>query len=104
MKEHSIASIFNDLSGWAIILILVLILLIFVATFNTITNRNKSSNQEGFIQQDVFTLKEGPEIYDDFYAGLYDQLVFNKAKDSYEIGEIINATKPTSESIVMFRP
>ena len=101
MKEQSIASIFNDLSGWAIILILVLILLIFVATFNTITNRNKSSNQEGFIQQDVFTLKEGPEIYDDFYAGLYDQLVFNQAKDSYEIGEIINATKPTSESIVL---
>ena len=101
MKEQSIASIFNDLSGWAIILILVLILLIVVATFNTITNRNKSSNQEGFIQQDVFTLKEGPEIYDDFYAGLYDQLVFNQAKDSYEIGEIINATKPTSESIVL---
>ena len=101
MKEQSIASIFNDLSGWAIILILVLILLIVVATFNTITNRNKSSNQEGFIQQDVFTLKEGPDIYDDFYAGLYDQLVFNQAKDSYEIGEIINATKPTSESIVL---
>jgi SAM-dependent methyltransferase len=101
MKEQSIASIFNDLSGWAIILILVLILLIVVATFNTITNRNKSSNQEGFIQQDVFTLKEGPDIYDDFYADLYDQLVFNQAKDSYEIGEIINATKPTSESIVL---
>ena len=101
MKEHSIASIFNDLSGWAIILILVLILLIVVATFNTITNRNKSFNQEGFIQQDVFTLKEGPEIYDDFYASIYDQLVFNQAKDNYEIGEIINATKPTSESIVL---
>ena len=101
MKEQSIASIFNDLSGWAIILILVLILLIVVATFNTITNRNKSSNQEGFIQQDVFTLKEGPEIYDDFYAGLYDQLVFNQAKDNYEIGEIVNATTPTSESIVL---
>ena len=101
MKENSIASIFNDLSGWAIILILVLILLIVVATFNTIMNRNKSSTQEGFIQQDVFTLKEGPDIYDDFYAGLYDQLVFNQAKDNYEIGEIINATKPTSESIVL---
>ena len=101
MKEHSIASIFNDLSGWAIILILVLILLIVVAIFNTITNRNNSSSKEGFIQQDVFTLKEGPDIYDDFYAGLYDQLVFNQAKDSYEIGEIINATKPTSESIVL---
>jgi len=101
MKEQSIASIFNDLSGWAIILILVLILLIGVATFNTIMNRNKSSNKEGFIQEDVFTLKEGPDIYDDFYASLYDQLVFNQAKDNYEIGEIINATKPTSESIVL---
>ena len=67
MKEHSITSIFNDLSGWAIILILVLVLLVVVATFNTIMNRNKSSsNKEGFIQKDVFTLKEGPEIYDDF--------------------------------------
>jgi SAM-dependent methyltransferase len=46
-------------------------------------------------------LKEGPDIYDDFYAGLYDQLVFNQAKDSYEIGEIVNATTPTSESIVL---
>ena len=102
MKEHSITSIFNDLSGWAIILILVLVLLVVVATFNTIMNRNKSSsNKEGFIQKDVFTLKEGPEIYDDFYVGLYDQLVFNQAKDNYEIGEIINATKPTSESIVL---
>ena len=101
MKENSIASIFNDLSGWAIILILVLILLVVVATFNTIMNRNKSSNKEGFIQEDVFTLKEGPDIYDDFYAGLYDQLVFNQVKNNYEIGEIINATKPTSESIVL---
>lgn len=102
MKELSIASIFNDLSGWAIMLILVLILLFVVTAFNTITNKNKSSsNQEGFIQKDVFTLKEGPDIYDDFYAGLYDQLVFNQAKDNYEIGEIINATKPTSESIVL---
>jgi SAM-dependent methyltransferase len=102
MKENSIASIFNDLSGWAIILILVLILLIVVATFNTIMNRNKSSNnKEGFEQKDVLTLKEGLDIYDDFYAGIYDQLVFNQAKDNYEIGEIINATKPTSESIVL---
>jgi SAM-dependent methyltransferase len=101
MKEQSIASIFNDLSAWAIILILVLILLIGVATFNTIMNRNKSSNTEGFIQKDVFTMKEGPDIYDDFYASLYDQLVFNQAKDSYEIGEIINSTKPTSQSIVL---
>ena len=101
MKENSIASIFNDLSGWAIILILVLILLVVVATFNTIMNRNKSSNKEGFIQENVFTLKEGPDVYDDFYAGLYDQLVFNQVKNNYEIGEIINATKPTSESIVL---
>ena len=102
MKENSIASIFNDLSGWAIILILVLILLVVVATFNMIMNRNKSfNNQEGFEQKDVLTLKEGPEIYDNFYAGIYDQLVFNQAKDNYEIGEIINATKPTSDSIVL---
>jgi SAM-dependent methyltransferase len=46
-------------------------------------------------------LKEGPAIYDDFYVNIYDQLVYNQAKDNYEIGEILNATKPTSESIVL---
>ena len=102
MTLNSITSTFNDLSVWAIILIFVLILLFIVTSYNALSRTNKYSNLEGFVEQkDSFTLKEGPAIYDDFYANIYDQLVYNQVKDNYEIGEIINSTKPTSESIVL---
>jgi len=91
----------NDLSGWTIVLILVAVLLAVVVLFNTIMRRNKSTSLEGFEQSNSFTLKEGPAVYDDFYANVYDHLVYNQLKDQYEIGEILNATKPTSESIVL---
>lgn len=101
MKNNSITSMLNELSGWTIVLILVAVLLAVVVLFKTIMRRNKSTSLEGFEQKDSFTLKEGPAVYDDFYANVYDHLVYNQLKDQYEIGEILNATKPTSESIVL---
>jgi len=101
MTLNSITSTFNDLSVWSIILIFILILLFIVTSYNALYRTNKYSNLEGFEQKDSFTLKEGPAIYDDFYANIYDQLVYNQVKDNYEIGEILNSTKPTSESIVL---
>lgn len=57
---------------------------------------------EGFEQQPRFLLKERPaDIYDDFYADIYDYLVFNTMKDDYEIGAIINKTSPTSQSKIL---
>ncbi len=101
MKNNSITSMLNELSGWTIVLILVAVLLAVVVLFKTIMRRNKSTSLEGFEQSNSFTLKEGPAVYDDFYANVYDHLVYNQLKDQYEIGEILNATKPTSESIVL---
>jgi SAM-dependent methyltransferase len=101
MTLNSITSTFNDLSVWAIILIFILILLFIVTSYNALSRTNKYSTLEGFEQTSSFMLKEGPDIYDDFYANIYDQLVYNQVKDNYEIGEILNSTKPTSESIVL---
>ena len=56
---------------------------------------------EGFAQQNQFLFKTGPEVYDKFYANIYDYLVFNGAKDDYEIGEIINTTSPTMQSKIL---
>lgn len=50
---------------------------------------------------DKFKLVEGPAVYDKFYANIYDELVFSKMKDDFEIGEIINSTRPTSESRIL---
>lgn len=75
-------------------LILAILLIISMVAF---TRKTK----EGFIQSSEFLLKEGPEAYDDFYASIYDALVFNTVKNDYEIGEIINKTSPDSESIIL---
>jgi len=56
---------------------------------------------EGFEQIDKFLFKTGPDIYDDFYADIYDYLVFNNQKDIYEVGEIVNKTTPSSESKIL---
>jgi ubiquinone/menaquinone biosynthesis C-methylase UbiE len=61
----------------------------------------KSGKLEGFEQGDKFLFKSGDEIYDDFYADIYDYLVFNNLKDEYEVGEIMNKTGASSQSKVL---
>jgi SAM-dependent methyltransferase len=58
--------------------------------------------KEGFEERtNEFKLKEGPLVYDDFYANVYDDLVFSKIKNDYEIGQIVEITKPSETSIVL---
>jgi SAM-dependent methyltransferase len=57
---------------------------------------------EGFEERTKqFISKQGNDIYDDFYVQIYDDLVFSKLKNDFEIGEIINKTSPTSESYIL---
>ena len=44
--------------------------------------------KEGFIQREKYVLKQGNEIYDDFYCSIYDQLVYDNVKNDFEVGEI----------------
>ena len=57
--------------------------------------------REGFEQTKEFITKKGPMIYDDFYANVYDDLVFNQIKNDYEVGEIVNKTTPDTESLIL---
>ena len=57
--------------------------------------------KEGFEQTDQFLLKSGNDIYDDFYADIYDYLVFSNQKNIYEVGEIVNKTTPSSQSRIL---
>lgn len=62
----------------------------------------KHKDMEGFTEHSTeFKLKEGPSLYDDFYASVYDELVFNKVKNDYEIGQIVDITKPSDTSIIL---
>ena len=82
------------------VLLFVALLLILVVFFNS-PEFNSRSIKEGYEQNDTFLFKKGPEIYDGFYATIYDQLVFNNLKDDYEITQIVNRTTPTSASVIL---
>lgn len=47
-----------------------------------------------------FLFKDGTAAYDDFYADIYDHLVYSFVKNDYEVGTIINATNPVSTSVI----
>lgn len=57
--------------------------------------------KEGFQQSSQFLLKSGNDVYDDFYADIYDYLVFSNQKNEYEVGEIVNKTTPSSQSRIL---
>lgn len=62
----------------------------------------KEDRVEGFEESSTeFKMREGEQIYDDFYAKVYDELVFNKVKNDYELGTIVDSTKPTDTSIIL---
>jgi len=63
--------------------------------------QRRNSGKEGFEQTNSFLFKTDSQVYDDFYSNIYDYLVFNSLKDDYEVGEIINRTTPTSESVIL---
>jgi len=96
---NSITKIYTKSSIWGKILIFSLLIVLLVVIFKG-PNSN-SNSKEGFEQSDQFVNKTGEDIYDDFYADIYDYLVFNKLKNDFEIGHILKTSGPTSESIIL---
>jgi SAM-dependent methyltransferase len=96
----SISNFYYKLSNFGKILLFITILLILISIFKTGSPYSKYL-KEGFIEKENFLFKRGLDIYDDFYADIYDYLVFNDIKNEYEVGKIINSTEPNNESIIL---
>jgi SAM-dependent methyltransferase len=92
----SLGSAYKKSSLWGKLLIFISLLLLLVLIF-----RRVKPKREGFEQRDQFLIKTGTEIYDNFYADIYDYLVFNNLKDDYEVGYIINSSSPSSKSKIL---
>jgi SAM-dependent methyltransferase len=92
-----ITNSYSKCSSWGKVIIFTILLMLLVMVFKNL----KSDRVEGFDQNDQFLFKTGTQVYDDFYADIYDYLVFNNLKDEYEVGEIMNKTTPTSQSKVL---
>lgn len=61
----------------------------------------KNKTIEGFKQSKELVVKTGPEIYDSFYVDMYDDLVYNKIKNDFEVGTLVKYTKPTEKSVLL---
>ena len=95
----SITNIYCKMSNFGKVLVFIALLLIAIVFFKSIEIPN--SGIEGFDTQEKFLFKSGDEVYDDFYANIYDYLVFNNIKNSYEIGEIVNKTNADETSVIL---
>ena len=105
MKNHmkSITNLYSKCSNFGKILIMISLLLITIVFFKYVQkmNPNNMEKREGFIQQQEFLFKKGNDIYDDFYANIYDLLVFNEVKNDYEVGMILNQNVPNTKSVIL---
>jgi SAM-dependent methyltransferase len=84
---------FNKTSNWFKILVALIVVLFLFHLFTT--------KKEAFVQKKKFIVKENTAVYDKFYSEIYDDLIFDKVKNEYEVGEIINITHPTNESRIL---
>ena len=94
-----ITNVYKNLTNFGKILLFLAVLLIVIVFF-----RNSRKNEmiiEGYEQNDNFVFKTGPDVYDEFYATIYDNLVFNKLKDDFETTQIINNTSASSNSVIL---
>ncbi len=81
---------------WFKLIALLVGLLIITILVNKITPLS-----EGFTQKEKFVLKTNDNLYDSFTAEIYDDLMFDSAKNSYEIREITKLTKLNKNSLVL---
>jgi SAM-dependent methyltransferase len=116
---ESFGDLYKHTSAWGKVL---LFFILFAVIFFISKSFNKSQKQERFtsnfsyLNNDItselnstdlyldskFSVKSSmSDVYDDFYANIYDDLLYYKFKNKYEIGVLINNTNPTSESVIL---
>ena len=98
---QSVYSSYTKISNVGKVLLWICVFFIIVQLFKPSTSF-LSSSKEGFQQQESFVfLQDNDKIYDNFYANIYDSLVYSSTKDDYELGEWKKNTKPSSRSIIL---
>jgi SAM-dependent methyltransferase len=91
----SLTIFYEKLSTFGKILLFIGLLLVVIVFFKSIMPIT-----EGMTSSKDFLFKQGDDVYDDFYANIYDYLVFSDIKNDYEVGTIINNTSPSSTSVI----
>lgn len=93
----SITNCYKKLPNSGKILLFIALLLVVVIYFKTFEHSREGFNNDN----ENFVYKKNTEVYDDFYADIYDYLVYNKIKNEYEIGSITNDAQLSEKSIIL---
>ena len=96
---YTIPKKFKKLSIWVKLIILFIIILCIVQVSKDLRKKYIVETFSG--QEEGFIVKKDSDIYDDFYAGIYDDLVYSPHKNDFEINRIIEITKMNSNSTVL---
>ena len=92
---NSVSNFYNKLSNFGKILVFIAFLLLAIVFFKSII-----PVKEGMVNSQKFLFKQGNDVYDDFYTDIYDHLVFSGIKNEFEVGNIINISKPNETSVI----
>lgn len=83
--------------GWFFLLVILAFALIISSLFKKVLNKLP---HEGFTQDSPFVSKRNNEIYDSYYAMIYDDIFRPKPRVEYEYKTILDMTSPTTENSV----
>ncbi len=86
----------HNLSTWGKVFIILGLSLLLVRLYR---RRATQTVSEGFTGAPKVV--EGPQIYDDFYAGIYDDLTYYHKKNEFEMGAINNGAKVGKGSVAL---
>lgn len=67
----------------------ILIVLLFLLLCLLLVKSNKPIHEGFSKKKDKFTVYKNAELYDDFYTSIYDDLVYNRRKNDFEIENIM---------------
>ena len=85
---------------------LIILIICFIIVFS-IKFYKAYTNKEGFVETqrlakgDSFIKKTDDDIFDDFYVNMYDDLVYNMAKNNYEIQKIFESDTPNKQHKIL---
>lgn len=117
---HSANDLYKHTSTWGRILLFIILFAVVIFILKPFSNIH--NKKEGFIsvltnpyengglledstdlhfKQNFLVKNNVTDIYDNFYANIYDDLLYYNFKNDYEIGVLIQNTKPTTESIIL---
>lgn len=101
MPTHSNPPSSNTGTSWFSILVILSALIAITHIYTQFTYQ-PVTGVEGFDNDtQKFVMKTNVNLYDDFYATIYDELVYTPIKTEFEVGQIVSSTKPTRESIIL---